>query len=150
MTPNTMPTADGQTPTAGKSKLTRSHKPAKRKAAATSRSATKGAAKQRRTNGQQAAARYSAAASRLMTRSKEAIGGAYDWAAEGAGRALPRAARRLPDRRTLQSLLEERPFVLGAIGLGLGAMIGMMLPGRVMSGYSSSARKRSGRSSRRR
>ncbi|MGQ0485330.1 MAG: hypothetical protein ACT4SY_08285 [Hyphomicrobiales bacterium] len=85
-----------------------------------------------------------------MARGKRAIGGAYEWATEGAGRALPNAARRLPDRRTLQSLLEERPLVLGAIGLGLGAMIGMMLPGRMMSGYLSPARSRVGRSSRRR
>jgi hypothetical protein len=84
-----------------------------------------------------------------MSRGKRALGGAYDWAAVGAGRALPRAARHLPDQRTLQSLFEDRPLLLGAIGLGLGAMIGMMLPGRLMSGKSSSARRRSGRSSRR-
>jgi hypothetical protein len=149
MTPHTMPAANGQAPSADKGKPTRAHKPAKRKAPTASRAAAKGAAK-RRTNGQQAAARYSATASRLMARGKQAIGGAYEWAAEGAGRAMPIAARRLPDRQTLQSLLEERPFVLGAIGLGLGAVIGMMLPGRVMRGYSSPARSRKGRSARRR
>jgi hypothetical protein len=84
-----------------------------------------------------------------MSRGKRAIGGAYDWAADGASRALPRAARYLPDQRTMQSLFEDRPLLLGAIGLGLGAMIGMILPGLLMSGNASSARRRSGRSSRR-
>lgn len=77
---------------------------------------------------------YSATASRLMSQGKQALGDAYGWASEGAGRAFPRASDFVPDRRALRNLLEERPLVLGAIGLGLGAMIGMMLPSRFMGG----------------
>ena len=149
MTPNTMNVTNGHPPSSDKIKPARGRKPAKRKAASVARPAARGAAK-RRTNGGHAAAGYSDTASRLMSRGKRAISGAYDWAADGAGRALPRAARHLPDQRTLQSLFEDRPFLLGAIGLGLGAMIGMMLPGRLTSGHSSSARRWAGRSSRRR
>jgi hypothetical protein len=133
MTPNIMTATNGHSQSSGKTKPTRGRKPAKRKAASVARPAARGAAK-RRANGGHAAAGYSGTASRLMSRGKRAIGGAYDWAADGAGRALPRAARHLPDQRTLQSLFEDRPLLLGAIGLGLGAMIGMMLPGRLMSG----------------
>jgi hypothetical protein len=78
-----------------------------------------------------------------MSRGKQAIGGAYEWAADGAGRALPRAARHLPDQRTLQSVFEDRPILLGVIGLGVGAMIGMMLPRHRMGDYSPPAKRRS-------
>ena len=125
MTPNTTAT-NGQTPSSDKSKATRGRKPAKRKATA-----------KRGARDRSAAGGYSDTASRLMSRGKQEIGGAYVWAANGAGRALPQAARHLPDRKTLQGVLEERPFLLGAIGLGVGAMIGMMLPGHLVSGYSS-------------
>jgi hypothetical protein len=143
-----MNVTNGHSPLSGKIKPARDRKPAKRKAASAARPAARGAAK-RRANGGHAAAGYSETASRLMSRGKRAIGGAYDWAADGAGRALPRAARHLPDQRTLQSLFADRPLLLGAIGLGLGAMIGMILPGLLMSGHSSSASRRTGRSSRR-
>lgn len=144
MTPNTTTATNGQAPSSDKSKPPRGRKPVKRKAAAASRPAARGAAK-RRANVRPAAGRYSDTASRLMSRGKQAIGGAYDWAADGAGRALPRAARHLPDQRTLQSVFEDRPILLGVIGLGVGAMIGMMLPGHLMSGYSPPARSRSSR-----
>ncbi len=148
MTPNTMNVTNGHSPLSDKIKPARGRKPAKRKAVSAARAQARGAAK-RRANGGHAAAAYSDTASRLMSRGKRAIGGAYDWAADGASRALPRAARHLPDQRTMQSLFEDRPLLLGAIGLGLGAMIGMILPGLLMSGNASSARRRSGRSSRR-
>lgn len=34
----------------------------------------------------------------------------------------------VPDRKAIQSLVEERPLMLGAIGMGLGMMLGAMLP----------------------
>jgi hypothetical protein len=30
----------------------------------------------------------------------------------------------MPDQRMVQKLADERPYMLGAIGLGIGAMIG--------------------------
>jgi hypothetical protein len=65
---------------------------------------------------------------RLLSKGRKAAGNAYEWAAEGASRALPLASRSLPDQRTVQRLVDERPYMLGALGLGLGAMIGLMLP----------------------
>ncbi len=130
MTPNTTTATNGQTPSTDRIKPARSRKPAKRKTAARSRRSTK----------RQASASYSDTASRLMSQSKQALGTAYGWATDNAGRALPRAARYVPDQRTLQNLVEERPLVLGAIGLGLGAMIGMLLPSRLMGGRSPARR----------
>jgi hypothetical protein len=89
--------------------------------------------------------RYGGAASRLMSQGRQALGGAYGWASE-AGRSFPRASEYVPDRSTLRNLFEERPLVIGAIGLGLGAVIGMMMPSRLMGG-NSSGRGRSGGSS---
>jgi len=109
MTPNTTAT-NGQTPLSDKGKAIRGRKPAKRKASAASRPAARNTAK-RQVRGRAATGGYSDTASRLMSRGKQAIGGAYGWAADGAGRALPRAARHLPDQKTLQGVLEDRPFL---------------------------------------
>ena len=111
--------------------------PARRKSATRSRSAKKPDNS------------YSGTATRLPSRGKKAAGTAYEWAAEGAGRALPLAARRLPDQRTVQKLVDERPYVLGAIGLGIGAIIGLMLPSPLSGSGSSSPSGRSGGRSRR-
>ena len=142
MTPNTTTATNGQMP--APEKPVRRRKLAKRKVSAVSRRAAKRPAKRA-----SAAGSYSATASRLMSQGKRALGHAYGWAADGAGRTLPKAARYVPDQRTLQNLLEERPLVLGAIGLGLGAMIGMMLPSR-LTGRSGPARRSVRRSSRKR
>lgn len=90
-------------------------------------------------------------ATRLLSRGKRAAGSAYEWAAEGAGRALPLAARRLPDQRMVQKLADERPYMLGVLGLGIGAMIGLMLPspiGRVSATGGTVTGRSSGRSRR--
>jgi hypothetical protein len=141
---NTMTATNGNVPSPHKITPTRGRKPAKRKATAASRPAARGAAK-RQANGRSAAGHYGNTTSRLMSRGKQAFGGAYEWAADSAGRALPRAARHLPDQRTLQSVFEDRPILLGVIGLGVGAMIGMMLPRHQKSGYLSLARSRASR-----
>ena len=86
-------------------------------------------------------------ASRFLSRSRKAAGSALEWAAEGASRAVPLASRTMPDQRMVQRLADERPYMLGALGLGIGAMIGLMLPSPLsMRGMSSS---RSGGRSRR-
>jgi hypothetical protein len=43
----------------------------------------------------------------------------------------------------VQRLVDERPYMLGAIGLGIGAMIGLMLPGTLSSMTRSKGRGRS-------
>lgn len=54
---------------------------------------------------------------------------------------MPLASRSMPDQRMVQRLVDERPYMLGALGLGIGAMIGLMLPSPLsgMSGGSSSS-----------
>lgn len=72
-------------------------------------------------------------ASRFLSRGRKAAGNAYEWAAEGASRAIPLASRSMPDQRMVQRLVDERPYMLGALGLGIGAMIGLMLPSPLSS-----------------
>jgi len=127
MTTSPATVTNGQTPKAGNGKTMRGAKKPLRSAARqrTAKPVTKAAA---------VGSGYSAAASRLLSRGAKAAGGAYDWAVEGAERAAPIAARHMPDHRTVQRLADERPYILGAIGLGIGAMIGLMLPARLMGG----------------
>jgi hypothetical protein len=113
---------------------TNGHSTERNKAARGSKARKRGASGETRRSQGESSGTYSATASRLMSQGKQALGDAYGWASEGAGRAFPRASDFVPDRRALRNMLEERPLVLGAIGLGLGAMIGMMLPSRFMGG----------------
>lgn len=59
-----------------------------------------------------------------------------------AGRAIPLVSHSIPDQRMVQRLVDERPYMLGAIGLGIGAMIGLMLPGTLSSMTRHAARGR--------
>lgn len=86
-------------------------------------------------------------AARVLSRGRKAAGSAYDWAAEGASRAIPLASRSMPDQRTVQRLVDERPYMLGALGLGIGAMIGLMLPSPLHA-VSRPSPRRNGRSGR--
>jgi hypothetical protein len=64
----------------------------------------------------------------LLAKGKRAIGDAYYWAQQK-GQHLPRASDlHLPDQRAIRNMVEERPLMLGAIGLGIGMVIGAMLP----------------------
>lgn len=63
----------------------------------------------------------------------------------GASRAIPLASRGFGEQRIVQRLVDERPYMLGAIGLGIGAMIGLMLPGTLSSMRGRSGRGRSNR-----
>jgi hypothetical protein len=83
---------------------------------------------------------------------------AYSFAEE-ARRAMPRMPRvdlRLPRRSDFDALTDANPLVIGAIGLGLGMVLGTLMPQRVsgrlgeLAGYSSrsSSSRRRGRSSR--
>ena len=123
MTPNATTATNGQTPVAAKTRAVRAAKQPKRKTA-TRR-------KGKRAGNAGTLEGYSTTASRLFSRGTKAVGGAYEWAAEEAGRAIPMAKRHMPDQAAMLRMVDERPYVLGAIGLGIGALIGMMLPGRL-------------------
>lgn len=71
---------------------------------------------------------YSQAASRLLSRGTQAIDDAYSWLGS-AGAALPAAARRvpMPSQAQLRGAINDRPLLIGAVGLGLGALAGAML-----------------------
>jgi hypothetical protein len=64
----------------------------------------------------------------LLSKGRRAMGDAYDWAQQK-GHYLPSASDlHLPDQRAIRNMVEERPLMLGAIGLGIGMVIGAMLP----------------------
>lgn len=72
---------------------------------------------------------YSASAQRLIKRGKAAFGDASAWAGKTAS-ALPKTARNIgaPDQQAVQTFMSERPLIVGAVGLGLGVVLGSMLP----------------------
>jgi len=78
---------------------------------------------------------YSDSAARLIARGKSAFGDAYAWAGE-VGSALPKTARNmsLPNSNSLKAVIEDKPLILGAAGLGIGVIIGSMLPSAFSSG----------------
>ena len=73
---------------------------------------------------------------------KSAWGNLPKWA-EGASQRMSRTVHdmHMPDTTPLQDYVRERPLILGAVGLGLGALIGAMIP-RQMVRTSSTTRRR--------
>lgn len=68
--------------------------------------------------------------SNLYQQGRNALSGAYDTAAK-AGRSLPKLSGELHLRERGQSLytmMEERPLVIGAVGLGVGIVLATLLP----------------------
>ena len=104
----------------GKLSPRRSASPAKRPSRASKRSPL---------HKQTTFAGYSDSASRLIARGKTAFGDAYAWAGE-AGSALPRTVRDLglPDQKSLKAMIDDKPLIIGAVGLGIGVALGSMLP----------------------
>lgn len=82
---------------------------------------------------------------RLMSRGKRAMGNVYGWASDGAGRVLPRASSFTSERGKWRNMIEDRPLMLGALGLGIGAILGMMMPSRLTGGRKSSRSPSRGR-----
>jgi hypothetical protein len=113
---------------AAKAKIARNGKPASRKSAAsdkrTSRAATKRPLHEKSTF-----AGYSDSASRLIARGKTAFNDAYAWAGEKSS-ALPRTRSDLglPDRKSLKAMIDDKPLIIGAVGLGIGVALGSILP----------------------
>jgi hypothetical protein len=63
----------------------------------------------------------------LYRQGKDAVAGAYETAAK-AGRALP-STRQIRDQgQSVYSMMEERPLVMGAVGLGVGIALAALLP----------------------
>jgi hypothetical protein len=120
--------ANPQTAPHSKAQIVKGIKTASRKATSTvkrsTRSARKGVAET-----QSALSGYSDSAARFIKRSKAAFGDAYTWAGE-TGSALPKTVRGLgiPNQKSMQNFIGEKPFVLGAVGLGIGVVLGAMLP----------------------
>jgi hypothetical protein len=106
-----------------KAKVAKKAKPAKRKAA-TSAKRPSHAANKRPLREQSTFAGYSDSAARLISRGKTAFGDAYAWAGE-ASNALPRTRRDLGD---LKAMIDDKPLIIGAVGLGIGVALGSMLP----------------------
>ena len=113
---------------AARSKVPRKTKPASRKAGASAKRVSSSASK-RGSKAQSNFAGYSDSASRLIARGKTAFGNAYAWTGE-AGSALPKRTRDLglPDQRSLKAMIDDRPLIIGAVGLGIGVALGSMLP----------------------
>ena len=72
---------------------------------------------------------YSQQAQQFFDRSKTAIHAASDWAGATA-KHLPKAARNLhlPDQKAAMDFAEQQPLVVGAVGLGIGLVVGALLP----------------------
>jgi hypothetical protein len=113
---------------AAKAKVARKTKPASRKAAASAKR-TSSATTKRASKVQSNFVGYSDSASRLIARGKTAFGNAYAWAGE-ASHSLPKSTRDLglPDQRSLKAMIDDRPLIIGAVGLGIGVALGSMLP----------------------
>ena len=72
---------------------------------------------------------YSRHAQDFLDRSKSALHAASDWA-NASAKHLPGAVQRLnlPDQKTAKDFAEQRPLVVGVVGLGMGLVVGALLP----------------------
>ncbi len=73
---------------------------------------------------------------KLFRQGKDVIADAYDTAAN-AGRAMPKipTTRELRQQgQSVYSMMEERPLVLGAVGLGVGIALAALLPSMTRGG----------------
>ena len=75
---------------------------------------------------------------RMLRQGRSVVNRAYSFAEE-ARRAMPRMPRmprvdlRMPRRSDFDALTDANPLVIGAIGLGLGVVLGTLMPQRVSS-----------------
>ncbi len=117
-----------QTSTGNKAPVVKSLRATKRKvstaAKRTSRAAGKLSSRSKTTM-----AGYSEQGQQLIERGKAAFRDASTWAGDKAS-GLPKAARNmnLPDPKAVQTLMHEKPLFVGALGLGVGVVIGALLP----------------------
>lgn len=145
MTPNSETATNNQTSSPDKTRSMRGRKLPKSKAS--TRRAPKRTGRARSAAGGNS---YIEAASRYLSQGRRAATSVSGWAADGARKALPLAKRHIPDQRQLQDIIENRPLVLGAIGLGIGAIVGLMLSQGPMPGHAFSRPMPTTRKSRKR
>ncbi len=87
-----------------------------------------------RSNGKKTGAKADGLAAKLYHQGRDAVSSAYDSAAKAgakASRALPHLPNDLHLRSRGQSfytMMEERPIVMGAVGLGVGMVLAALLP----------------------
>ena len=91
---------------------------------------------------------YARGASGLTRAVRDAAEGAQTWA-QSARDAMPRLARNihLPSPPSFNALAEASPVILGAVGLGIGVLLGAMLPRDSLQGMGLMARTSSPRRS---
>ena len=113
---------------AAKARIAKKAKPMARKAATSTKRPSRAATK-RPQHEQSTFAGYSDSAARLIARGKSAFNDAYAWAGE-ASSALPRTGRDLglPSQKSLKAMIDDKPLIIGAVGLGVGVALGSMLP----------------------
>jgi hypothetical protein len=100
-----------------------------RKSASAAKKTSGNAAKRTLRQPQASLSGYGDTAARFIGRAKSAFGDAYTWVGE-TGNALPKTARRigLPNQQSMQEFIDEKPLIMGAVGLGVGIALGAMLP----------------------
>jgi hypothetical protein len=115
-----------------------------RKSTSTAKKVSRNAARRTLRQQQAALSGYSDTAARFIGRAKSAFGDAYTWVGE-TGNALPKTARRigLPNQRSVQAFMDEKPLIMGAVGLGLGVALGAMLPKAVVNSPTKRSAKKS-------
>ena len=96
-----------------------------RKSTSPAKKASRTAVKRSRREQQSALSGYSDNAARFIGRARAALGKAYTWVGE-TGSALPKNARQigLPTQKSSQALIDGKPLIVGAVGLGLGIALG--------------------------
>ena len=63
----------------------------------------------------------------VLHKGRQAMSDAYHWAGERTSH-LPDMRSQLHRVRSVQTIINENPVVLGAIGLGIGVLLGALLP----------------------
>lgn len=123
-------------------RTTETKKTIRKRASARSEKLSAGARKgSAHSNGAMALQDYGRSATRFIAKSQQALSQLYGWA-DRKGRQIPDTIKgmHLPDSKSLHALAEDKSLALGAVGLGIGVLIGAMLPMTAISG--STARRR--------
>jgi hypothetical protein len=143
MTNGTTNTDDKRTSAAAKKRASRPAKKSRNTAASKRRSTASSKSSSRRSSslldGRTTA---KSAAVKLLGKGRSVLGSAYNWADE-TSRSLPRTARNIhmpsmPSTRSMENMIKDKPLMMGAVGLGIGVLLGAMLPSyRSVTGSSS-------------
>lgn len=121
-----MATTNPNSETAKSSPTPKKRRATRQSAAARKRRSTSTTKQSARANGRAG----STSASKFLKQGRDALSGAYDQVSS-ASRSLPNMTRYVTDGRSRQSItrmIEERPLVLGAVGLGIGMVLAALIP----------------------